>query len=196
MKKRNTIGWQDWSFLITLAILGLSLINVSLALIGALCYIGPFVYYLKYHNKTWCQKICPRASFLNKTLGKISLHLKRPTWLGSSQIKSFFVIYLSLNLFFAIMSTIMVGLGRVEALLYIRLFMFYKAPFILHQLIQFELPLAMLHFSYRILSMMSSTLLIGLILGFLYTPRMWCTICPVNTLSKPKQEKAKTRITL
>ncbi len=165
------------------------MINITFALIGLLCYISPVILYFKHHDKTWCQKYCPRASFLNKTLGKVSLHLKRPKWLSSSDVKLFFILYLGLNMFIAIMSTLGVASGRIEPLSFIRLFMFYKVPLTLPQLISIPAPSFLIHFSYRIYSMLLSTVIIGTVLGFLYAPRTWCTICPVNTLSTPKHLK-------
>lgn len=181
--------WQDLAFMSTIAIFGLGMIHISFALIGILCYISPFVLYLKYKDKTWCQKYCPRASFLNKTLEKISLHLKRPKWLSSKEVKDFFVIYMGINLFFALMSTMGVAFGRIEAMDHVRLFMAFRAPFALPQLLVLNLPEALIHFSYRVYSMLLSSILIGVVLGFLYAPRTWCTICPVNTLSVPKHLK-------
>lgn len=181
--------WQDLTFMITLGILGASFIHISFALIGLLCYLGPIYLYLRHHDKTWCQKYCPRASFLSKGLNKISLHLKQPLWLKSKDIKTFFVVYVGLNFLFATMSTLAVATGKIEPLDHVRLFMFYKVPLVLPQLIDIDLPMFIIHFSYRILSMLSSTLIIGCGLGFLYAPRIWCTICPVNTLSVPKKLK-------
>lgn len=185
------LSWQDLAFIYTVLIFVLGLINISFALIGVLCYIGPFVLYLKYRDKTWCQKVCPRASFLNKSLSKISLHLKRPKWLSSKEIKDFFVIYLGLNFLVAVMSTLGVVFNRIEPIAYVRLFMFYKVPFDLPQLISLDLPSFLTHFSFRIFSMLLSTVILGLVLGFLYAPRTWCTICPVNTLSTPRKLKNK-----
>jgi len=178
--------WQDFSFISTIVIFGLGMIHISFVLVGLLCYISPFVLYLKYKDKTWCQKYCPRASFLTKTLGKISLKLKQPKWLGSKEVKNFFVIYMGLNLFFALMSTMGVAFGRIESMDYVRLFMAFRAPFDLPQLLSINQPAALIHFSYRVYSMLFSSVLIGLVLGFLFVPRTWCTICPVNTLSVPK----------
>lgn len=184
-------SFQDFSFIYTLAIFLLGLINIAFALIGALCYLGPLVLYLMHRDKTWCRTYCPRASFLNTSLSKISLHLKAPKWLNSASVKEFFIIYMGLNLFFASMSTLMVALGRIQPMLYVRLFMVFKAPLVLPQIVNFDWPTAVLHFSYRIYSMMLSSIMIGLVLGFLYAPRTWCVICPVNTLSIPKRLKVK-----
>lgn len=183
---KTRVSFQSFSFIYTLAIFGLAMINISFALIGLLCYLSPLYLYLKHRNKTWCQVYCPRASFLNRLLDHFSLRLKRPDWLTSKTIKTFFIVYMGSNLFFAMMSTIMVALGRIAPMLYVRLFMVFRAPFILPQYMELGYPEFILHFSYRMYSMMLSSILIGIVLGILYAPRAWCAICPVNTLSVPK----------
>ena len=126
---KNKLNLQDFSCLYTLAIFGLSMLHIGFALLGLACYAGAVGFYLVNKDKTWCTKICPRASFLNKTLSKISLHKKLPKNLTHQKVKSFFVWYMSLNFFLASMSTIMVALGRIDGLLHVRLFMAFQAPF-------------------------------------------------------------------
>ena len=95
------------------------------------------------------------------------------------------VIYIGLNMLFAVMSTFGVAFGRIEPINAVRLWMFFEVPAPLPQLWAIQIPSFLSHFSYRIYSMTVSTVLIGLILGFLFAPRTWCMICPVNTLSEP-----------
>lgn len=186
MRKTNL---QDRTFILTILIFLLGMIHISLALIGLLCYLGPLVTYLKTRDKTWCRELCPRAGFLTKSLKHISLGLMPPKWLSGQSVKDFFVTYIGLNLVFATMSTLMVALGRIAPMPYIRLFMVFRAPFILPQLVIWPLPDFLIHLSYRVYSMLLSSLLIGLVLGVLFRPRTWCSICPVNTLSTPKLKK-------
>jgi hypothetical protein len=185
MRKSTKI--MDISFIYTLFIFGVGMIHISFTLIGLVCYISPLVLYIKYCNKLWCQTYCPRASFLTVILQRFSLKLKIPPWLTSKRVKSFFVYYVVLNLMFALMSTTAVAFNIIAPMNYIRLFMAFEAPFTLIQLIELNLPSFIIHFSYRVYSMILSTTLIGLVLGFLYIPRAWCMICPVNTLSIPKK---------
>jgi hypothetical protein len=184
---KNKFNLQDISLLYTIAIFGMSMMHIGFALLGLACYAGAVGFYLVKRDKTWCTKICPRASFLSKTLSKISLHKKMPKHLTHQNVKSFFVWYMGLNFFFATMSTIMVALGRMDGLLHVRLFMAFQAPFTLPQLLSISLPEFLTHFSYRIYSMTLSSTLIGLVLGVLYAPRTWCAVCPVNTLSVVKK---------
>jgi hypothetical protein len=86
------------------------------------------------------------------------------------------------------MSTLMVALGRMEALDHVRLFMVFQSPLSWPQWAQWSLPAAVIHGSYRVISMLLSSTLLGLVLGYLYAPRTWCSICPVMTLTSPKRK--------
>ncbi|HSP48324.1 MAG TPA: 4Fe-4S binding protein, partial [Clostridiaceae bacterium] len=39
------------------------------------------------------------------------------------------------------------------------------------------------HLAFRLYSMTLTSTVIGLIMGALYRPRTWCSVCPVNTVS-------------
>jgi uncharacterized membrane protein YciS (DUF1049 family) len=64
-------------------------------------------------------------------------------------------------------------------------------PIRLPQLITFGAPVWLTHLSFRLLSMMLTTTVVGLILAWVYRGRTWCAICPISTLSD--QALAKTK---
>ncbi|WP_422678833.1 4Fe-4S binding protein [Clostridium thermosuccinogenes] len=39
------------------------------------------------------------------------------------------------------------------------------------------------HLSFRVYSMMLTTTIFGLLLAWIFKPRTWCTVCPINTAS-------------
>ena len=62
----------------------------------------------------------------------------------------------------------------------------------LAKLICLVIPFAiLLHFSYRIYSIMLSSLIAGSVLALLFKPRTWRAVCPVNTLSDGYLKKRK-----
>lgn len=180
---------QKYSFIFTLSIFALSFIHISFALVGLICYFSPFYLFMKYQDKTFCKKYCPRASLLQTIFSKIGLHKPIPKWMSNENIKEFMIYYMGANFLFAILSTTMIFLGRMQPMAYIRLFMVIPTYIELPQLLTFAIPDYLIHYSYRILSMLLSSILIGFVLGFIYAPRTWCVICPVNTLSVPKRLK-------
>ena len=185
MKKKRSL------YLITLSFFGLGLININLAWLGLLCFTLPFYMLFRDHKKTWCNKYCPRAdlfcaAFENKTKRNREL----PKWFKGKRFKKVVLGYFVLNLLIIIMSTSMVAFAGEPAVDKIRFLIALEIPWNLPQLFNFtSVPEWILHFSYRIYSMMFTSTVIGLWLAYLYRPRTWCMICPVNTLSDMKLSK-------
>ena len=159
------------------------MVNIQLSILGGLCFIIPFIQYKIYKDKVWCKYYCPRAGLFVKLLGKVGLKRKMPKFMTSKKLKRGIVIYFAVNVFFAIMSTIMVLIGRIPPIDHVRFLILFKAPFDLPQFIDYNLSLPLIHLGYRIYSIMLTSTIIGTILGFIYSPRTWCVICPVSTLT-------------
>lgn len=181
--KKQRISIHDKLFFITILFFILGIINISLSIIGITCFIIPFILYIKHKNKVWCKYYCPRAGLLQKIFTNIGLKLKLPNLLKSTNIKNIIVIYFIINLLIITMSTIMVSIGRISPIEQVRFLIVFKLPISLPQFINFSIGNSFVHLGYRIYSMMFSTTIIGFILGFLFMPRTWCKICPINTLT-------------
>jgi hypothetical protein len=160
----------------------LGLINVVFSLLGLLCFVLPFILLKIKKKNVWCQIYCPRKSYLSLVLSPISLRIKKPKWFNYKTMKSFMVKYLTLNLFFAVMSSMMIFLGRAPEFLpfsHVRFLIVFEL-FELPQLIHLNVGDALIHFSYRIYSIMFSSTILGLMIGFLLGPNTWCAVCPMN----------------
>ncbi len=174
---------QNQLFWITILFFPLGLVHISFSLLGVLCFTIPFIQYVKYKDKIWCKYYCPRAGYFTKLLSKISKKRPIPKFLSTPKIRKFVVYYFGVNLFFALMSTLMVTIGRIDPIAQVRFLIVFGMPFELPQLLDFTVPENVLHFSYRIYSMMFTSVIVGTVLGIVYKPRTWCSICPVNTLT-------------
>jgi hypothetical protein len=135
-------------------------------------------------KKTYCQGYCPRASFYSK-IGKFKkTNQKTPNFFIKGDMKKFILVYFVFNLFIMIAATTRVYSGAMPPMLMARFMLFFPFPGNLPQLVEFGgIAPWITHLSYRIFSMMMTTTMIGILLGFLYKPRTWCTVCPINTLS-------------
>lgn len=104
--------------------------------------------------------------------------------------------YFCFNLFVVTMSTIRVSRDLMEPLERVRFLIAFILPWEMPQLINIGLvPDWVLHLSFRIYSMMFTTTILGLVLAWLFYPRTWCRVCPINTLSDislNKMNKTKT----
>ncbi len=179
---------QNRLFFATILVFIIGMVNISFTLLAFVCFITPFVLYFKSGKPLWCRYICPRAGMFTKFLSKISLKKKMPRLLRSNNLKKLVIGYFIFNMTLAVVTSFMVASGRITGLEHIRFLMFFRLPFELPQILTLDISPAITHLGYRIYSMMFTTVLIGLILGVLYTPRTWCVICPIQNLTKPRKQ--------
>ncbi|WP_319416326.1 4Fe-4S binding protein [Marispirochaeta aestuarii] len=168
---------------ITLAYFTLGFVHIGFALSGLLCMTIPFVLVFRDRKKSWCQGYCPRAQFFD-LFRKTGDTAKTPGFLLERKTRDLVLSYFCMNLFFIAASTMMVAAGNMAPIDRVRILIIFEIPFAMPQLLsQPVLPPALLHFSYRIYSMMTTSFLAGTLLALLYRPRTWCRVCPVNTMS-------------
>jgi len=176
-------------FFITIIFFAIGIINISFSIVGLFCFIYPFILYFKYKDRIWCKYFCPRAGFLGKVINKISFNLKPPKWLFSENAKEFAIYYFIINFVFVIFSTVMVALHRLYPMNYLRFFIIFKIPLQFPQILSINLPSYIIHFGYRIYSMMFTSIVIGSILGIIFKPRTWCGFCPIYTVTVKKKKR-------
>lgn len=186
-------SWQKYLFLFTVTFFALGFVNVLFGLLGLACLSLPFIFLAKDRKKTWCQGICPRANLFSRLFkGRSLTGRPGPWWILNGKGKWFVLGYFAINIFIIVMSTTMVHKGRMEPMEMVRFLLVFPIPWPLPQLLEVG-PVAdwIIHLSYRMYSMMFTTTVIGLILAWLYTPRTWCRVCPVNTISDLALESQK-----
>lgn len=177
--------WKDYLFIITILFFILGFFNIIFAWLGFACMTFPFILLLKNKRKTWCQGYCPRANLFDQMFRNRSITGKAgPDWLIRGNSKWIVLIYFTLNLFILTMSTIMVFKGRIAPIENIRFLLAFQLPWEIPQLLDISgVPDWAVHLSFRIYSMMFTTTIIGLLLTWIFKPRTWCTVCPINTVS-------------
>lgn len=175
----------DYFFLLTVTFFTLGFFNIIFAWAGFACLILPFVFLAKDGKKTWCNNYCGRSSLFRVLFqGKSLTGSFGPDWLVKGRGKWIMLTYFCFNLFILTMSTIRVFLGKMEPVEQVRFLIAFPLPWSMPQILNIG-PFSdwAVHLSFRIYSMMFTTTVLGLILGWLFMPRTWCRICPVNTLS-------------
>lgn len=187
--KKTRVNYQNTLFIVTIIFFALGIVNISFAAVGILCFIIPLVQYAVNKEKLWCKYYCPRAGFFVRALSKISLNKKKPKFITGAKLKKAVLIYFTINLFFILMSTVMVGFVGMAPMEHIRFLIAIALPINLPQLVNVAAPDFLIHFGYRMYSVMFTSTVIGLVLGFIYTPRTWCIFCPIQTITTPKQKK-------
>lgn len=180
-------NYQNQLWIVTIGLFILSFVNIAFMSLGIICFIVPFVQYLKYKDQIWCKYFCPRAGFFTKIIKNIGLEKPLPKWLRGERLKEIIIYYFIINITFIVMSSLMVFINRIAPIEELRILIVIGTSLKVPQLMPLELPPILLHFSYRMLSVMFTSISIGSILGFIYAPRTWCLICPVMTLTRKKQ---------
>jgi hypothetical protein len=185
MEKKLLQGWKDYLFIITILFFILGFFNIVFGLLGFACMTIPFILLIKDKKKTWCQGYCPRADLFSTLFRNRSLTGKAgPDWLVRGKAKWVIFVYFLVNLFVLTMSTAMVLKGRIEPIDNIRFLLAFNLPWNIPQLLDLgATPDWMIHLSFRMYSMMLTTTILGLLLAWIFKPRTWCTVCPVNTAS-------------
>ncbi|WP_313134957.1 hypothetical protein [Anaerocolumna sp.] len=176
---------NKYLFLFTLTFFTLGFVNIHFALLGFICMTLPIILLIKNQRKTWCQGYCPRSS-LYTTIGKTKKWKSRntPGFFIKGNMKWIMLLYFGISLSFITLSTIAVARGIKPAMEIVRFLIIIPIPFRMPQLIDIiEIAPWVTHLSYRFYSMMMTTTILGLVLGLLYKPRTWCTVCPIATIS-------------
>ena len=177
--------WKKYLYFVTITFFALGFFNIIFAWLGFACMILPFVFLAKDRKKTWCQNYCPRANLFSFLFKGRSLTGKTgPKWLIQGKTKWFVFIYFIFNLFVLTMSTIMVFRGRIEPMEKVRFLIAFVLPWNMPQLLNVgSYSDWVVHLSFRVYSMMFTTTVLGLLLAWIFKPRTWCTVCPINTAS-------------
>ncbi|MDF2522650.1 MAG: hypothetical protein K0R31_291 [Clostridiales bacterium] len=178
-------GSRNYLYLVTILFFVLGFFNIIFAWLGFACLTIPFILLIKNKRKTWCQGYCPRASLFETLFKNRSLSGKAgPDWLTRGKVKWYVFVYFIFNLFVIVMSTIMVFTGKRAPVEKVRFLVAFQMPWDMPNLLDFAVfPSWTVHLSFRLYSMMFTTTVLGLLLAWIFKPRTWCTICPVNTAS-------------
>lgn len=189
--------WKEYSYLFTILFFILGIFNIIFAWIGFLCLIFPFVFVIKNKEKTWCKSYCPRSNLFNRVFSVIGLKRSAPKWLVNGKGKRIMLIYFLLNFSMICLSTLMVFLDKRDPLEKVKFLIAFQLPWQMPNLLNVGImPEWAVHLGFRVYSMMFTTVIIGLLIGFLYRARTWCSICPMGTLSSMalgKQTHTATR---
>ncbi len=170
-------------FIITIAFFISGFVNITFSLLALLCMVIPFIMVYRDRKLSWCQGACPRADYLTK-IGRFSLRKPVPRSLVSAKTRQIVLSYFCVNLMFIGLSTFMVSQGKLAPIDRVRFLIFLEIPWSLPQLVVLDrIPDVLIHFSYRLYSIMFTSTVLGTVLAILYKPRTWCGVCPMNTMS-------------
>ncbi len=186
-KERKYLGLLPVTFFI------LGIINIQLAIVGVMCFVVPFYLLLSTKSKVWCNKYCARTRVFDLT-NKLSPISGKVVPKTITNWKKWFFYYFLISVTNVFISTVMVGLGYREPMEMVKFLIVIPVPIIqavqLVNLNTFLNPV-LLHLSYRLYSMLFTTITLGVILSTIYKPRTWCAMCPYNVMATSYIKSAK-----
>nr|MBP7471350.1 4Fe-4S binding protein [Prevotella sp.] len=126
-----------------------------------ICMLGPVIM-SSFRGRYWCGHYCPRGSFYDHVISKVTRGRKIPSFLRHPLFRVFMILFIfamfGVQLYFAWGDWN--AMGKV----------FWNIILL--------------------------TTIVGIILGIAYSPRTWCSFCPMGTLSKyvaPRKNKSGFR---
>lgn len=119
-----------------------------IGLLAIVCMIAPVAMSV-FRGRYWCGNYCPRGSYYDKLISKISRNKRIPSFLRSKPFRAFMLFFIfamfGMQIYFAWGSWSEMGAVFWNVILV--------------------------------------TTIVGTIFGVLYSPRAWCTFCPMGSLS-------------
>lgn len=91
--------WKKYSFIVLFAVVIASLFDFRFALAVVLCMVSPIAISF-FRGRFWCGNLCPRGSFYDHVLAKISRHKKVPAILKSPLFRA--VVFIAMMAMFSL----------------------------------------------------------------------------------------------
>jgi len=150
---------RNWLYWILLVYLVVGYFWPIVGWAAFICMIGP-VTMSAFKGRFWCGNVCPRGSYYDQLVSRISLNRRIPEWLRTIYFRTFMVAFI-----FIMFGIQMYGAWGDWA--------------------------AMGKVFWTIILV---TTIVGTLLGIVFSPRAWCTFCPMGSLSAwvaPRQPGGK-----
>ncbi|EDS78173.1 conserved protein, ferredoxin-related [Clostridium botulinum C str. Eklund] len=86
--------WKKYSYIILLIVIFGGFFNAKIAILAILCMLGPLVLALLGKGRFWCGNICPRGSFYDSVLKKVSNKKPVPKLLKSKFFRMGVIVFM------------------------------------------------------------------------------------------------------
>lgn len=85
--------WKKYSFLLLIAFIVFGLFDLRIAISAVICMAAPIIVSI-FKGRYWCGNLCPRGSFYDHIIIKISRNRKVPKFLKSKLFRTIMVIFI------------------------------------------------------------------------------------------------------
>lgn len=183
MKSKN--HWYDYIWLWAVIYFTLSFFNIIFAWLGMIDFLLPLGIAIFKGSKYFCNRLCARGQLFLLLGNKYKFSRNRPTpaWLYSSWFRYSFLAFFMAMFGNVVFQTYLVAGGAADLQQLLTLFWTIQVPWNWAYTIN-TVPAWVAQYSFGFYSLMSTSLLLGLICMALYKPRSWCTFCPMGTMTQ------------
>ena len=180
MKKQKQ--WYDFLWIWTIVYFALGFFNILFAWLGWIDFMLPLLIAIFGGSKAFCNRYCGRGQLLEQC-GKCSRNKPAPKWMASKAFRYGFLVFFLSMFGNMIYQTYLVGAGAATLQEAIKLLWTFRVPWD-WAYIAGTAPDWVAKFSFGFYSLMLTSTIIGLIVNTLFKPRVWCSFCPMGTMTQ------------
>jgi ferredoxin-type protein NapH len=92
--KKLSVLWKRYSYILLLLFVIVGLVDFRLAIVAAICMVGPIVLALLKGNRGWCGNFCPRGNFYDNIVSKFSNNKKTPSFLKGKPFRMLITMFM------------------------------------------------------------------------------------------------------
>ena len=178
-------SWSDFLWIWTIIYFALGFFNILFAWLGMIDFMVPLFVALFGGSKAFCNRYCGRGQLFQKIGGcmKCSRHAKTPRFLTSGWFRYGFLIFFLTMFGNMIFQTYLVAAGSRNLGEAIKLLWLFRVPWGWAYTAGTTADW-IAQFSFGFYSIMLTSTIIGLAVMALFSPRTWCTFCPMGTMTQ------------
>ena len=178
--------WYEYLWIWAIVYFTLGFFNILFAWLGWIDFLLPLLFAIFGGNKFFCNNLCGRGQLfaeLPRRFKACSRNKPAPKWIASKWFRLGFLVFFMSMFANMLYQTWKVFAGASSLRQVVKLFWTFKVPWNWAYTAG-SAPDWVAQFSFGFYSMMLTSLLIGLILMFLYRPRTWCSMCPMGMMTQ------------
>ena len=174
--------WYDFLWIWTIVYFALGFFNILFAWLGWIDFMLPLLIAIFGGSKAFCNRYCGRGQLLEQC-GKCSRNKPAPKWMASKAFRYGFLVFFLSMFGNMIYQTYLVAAGAATLQEAIKLLWTFRVPWDWAYTAG-TAPDWVAKFSFGFYSLMLTSTIIGLVVNTLFKPRVWCSFCPMGTMTQ------------
>lgn len=176
--------WYEYLWIASAAYFTLGFFNIVFAWLGVVAFLVPLAMAAFWGSKGYCNKYCGRGHLFLQIGNTLGWTRKRPAprWLSSKWFRYGFLVFFMSFFVQMLVVTYMVAQGTRSLSQTVRLLWSFRVPW--HWAYPVAVEPWVAQFAFGLYGIMLTSLIVGVVLTFLYRPRTWCVCCPMGVMTQ------------